>query len=264
MPSRRSRIQLSVCPEKFLNHMSRRESGARSARRPASGSQSPFTLRHTRLTVSLPTSPPITLRSARCALRALVPARYAPAIGASAARVRLRQRPALPLRRLSVRSVQPGAWHRDLGVPERAGQRAYPAPMPMVGNNQGPSLSSAGPARRPTERLQARCGSFPRSVRERGDLRRRDAKRGGQDRRVGLQATLPTQRRTSRRPRSHDQGGPDAGDPWRRAMADRRSLPVGVRGISDRHRRADHEPRGPIWDIASFRSVRAITRRPRV
>src|ERR1700680_4521527 len=47
------------------------------------------------------------------------------------------QRLALPLRRLAVGSVQPGAWHRDFGLPERAGQRAYPAPMPMAGNNRG-------------------------------------------------------------------------------------------------------------------------------
>ena len=43
--------------------------------------------------------------------------------------------------------------------------------------------------------------------------------------------------------RAHERGKSDAGDPWRRAMADCRSLPVGVRGISHRHRRADHEPR---------------------
>src|SRR5271169_4086865 len=41
-----------------------------------------------RLTVSLPTSPPNTLRSARRTRRVLVPARYAPAISASAARAR--------------------------------------------------------------------------------------------------------------------------------------------------------------------------------
>jgi hypothetical protein len=31
--------------------------------------------------------------------------------------------------------LQPGAWHRDLGLPERARQRANPASMAMAGNN---------------------------------------------------------------------------------------------------------------------------------
>ena len=59
-------------------------------------------------------------------------------VGSQRAALIFPQRSALPLRRLSVGSVQPGAWHRDLGLPERAGQRAYPAPMPMAGNNRGP------------------------------------------------------------------------------------------------------------------------------
>src|SRR6516165_8975132 len=33
------------------------------------------------------------------------------------------------------RTVQPGAWHRDLGFPERTCQRANPAAMPMARNN---------------------------------------------------------------------------------------------------------------------------------
>ena len=44
-------------------------------------------------------------------------------------------RTALPLLRLAVGTVQPGARHRDLGPPERARQRAYPASMPMARNN---------------------------------------------------------------------------------------------------------------------------------
>jgi len=51
-------------------------------------SQSVCTLRHTRLTVSLPTAPPNSAASARRTRRVLVPARYAPAISASAASVR--------------------------------------------------------------------------------------------------------------------------------------------------------------------------------
>src|ERR1700680_2798892 len=58
-------------------------------------------------------------------------------VGSQRAALIFPQRLALPLRRLAVGSVQPGAWHRDLGLPERAGQRAYPAPMPMAGNSRG-------------------------------------------------------------------------------------------------------------------------------
>src|SRR5271156_5500394 len=50
--------------------------GSLASEREFHASQSPFTLRHTRLTVSLPTSPPNTLRSARRTRRVLVPARY--------------------------------------------------------------------------------------------------------------------------------------------------------------------------------------------
>jgi hypothetical protein len=42
---------------------------------------------------------------------------------------------ALPFRRLAAGIVQPGGWHRDLGLPERARQRANPAAMPMARNN---------------------------------------------------------------------------------------------------------------------------------
>src|SRR5947208_9128470 len=51
-------------------------------------SQSLFTLRHVRLTVSLPTVPPNSAASARRTRRVLVPARYVLAINASAASVR--------------------------------------------------------------------------------------------------------------------------------------------------------------------------------
>jgi hypothetical protein len=51
-------------------------------------SQSLFTLRHVRLTVSLPTVPPNKAASARRTRRVLVPARYVRAISASAASVR--------------------------------------------------------------------------------------------------------------------------------------------------------------------------------
>src|SRR5258707_15550494 len=59
--------------------------GSSASEREFQASQSPFTLRQTRLTVSLPTSPPNTLRSARRTRRVLVPAKYTPAISASAA-----------------------------------------------------------------------------------------------------------------------------------------------------------------------------------
>ena len=44
------------------------------------------------------------------------------------------QRLALPLRRLAVGSVQPGARHGDLDRAERAGQRPRPAPVAVAGN----------------------------------------------------------------------------------------------------------------------------------
>src|SRR6516164_2252776 len=41
----------------------------------------------------------------------------------------------LPFRRFAAGTVQPGARHRNLGLPERACQRANPAAMPMARNN---------------------------------------------------------------------------------------------------------------------------------
>ena len=53
----------------------RRTIGSSANERPFQASQSVFTLRHTRLTVSLPTAPPNKAASARCTRRVLVPAR---------------------------------------------------------------------------------------------------------------------------------------------------------------------------------------------
>src|SRR6266542_778704 len=60
----------------------------RKSERAFQASQSAFTFRHTRLTVSLPTAPPNRAASARRTRRVLVPARYVLAISASAASVR--------------------------------------------------------------------------------------------------------------------------------------------------------------------------------
>ena len=71
VPSRMSRTILSSFSERAFH-----------------ASQSLFTLRHVRLTTSLPTAPANTECNARRTRRVLVPARYAPAISASAAFVR--------------------------------------------------------------------------------------------------------------------------------------------------------------------------------
>ena len=57
-------------------------------------------------------------------------------VGSQRAALIFPQRLALPFRRLAVGSVQPSAWHCDLGLPERSRQRAHPAPMPMARNNR--------------------------------------------------------------------------------------------------------------------------------
>ena len=64
--------------------------GSSLSERAFQASQSLLVLRHTRLTVSLPTAPPNTVASARRTRRVLVPERYAPAINASARFVRRR------------------------------------------------------------------------------------------------------------------------------------------------------------------------------
>src|SRR5271169_6723997 len=56
-------------------------------------------------------------------------------VGSPGAALIIPQHLALPFRRLAAGTVQPGAWHRDLGFPERARQRANPAAMPMARNN---------------------------------------------------------------------------------------------------------------------------------
>src|SRR5580658_8666662 len=66
----------------------KRTIGSSASERLFHASQSPCTLRHTRLTVSLLTAPLNSATSARRTRRVLVPERYAPAISASAARVR--------------------------------------------------------------------------------------------------------------------------------------------------------------------------------
>ena len=62
--------------------------GSSVSERAFQASQSPLVLRHTRLTVSLPTAPPNSAASARRTRRVLVPDRSAPAIRASARFVR--------------------------------------------------------------------------------------------------------------------------------------------------------------------------------
>ena len=66
----------------------RRTIGSPISERVCQASQSLFTLRQVRLTVSLPTVPPNKAASARRTRRVLVPARYVLAISASAASVR--------------------------------------------------------------------------------------------------------------------------------------------------------------------------------
>src|SRR5208282_4134003 len=56
-------------------------------------------------------------------------------VGSPGATLIIPQYLALPFRRLAAGNVQPGAWHRDLGLPECARQRANPASMPMARNN---------------------------------------------------------------------------------------------------------------------------------
>ena len=56
-------------------------------------------------------------------------------VGSPGAALIIPQHLALPFRCLAAGTVQPGAWHRDLGFPERARQRANPAAMPMARNN---------------------------------------------------------------------------------------------------------------------------------
>src|SRR5205814_210698 len=100
--------------------------GSSASERAFHASQSLFTLRQTRLTVSLPTAPPN-----RAPKRAAHPAgigagkvdacdqrvgnKRAPLIGP--------QRLALPLRRPAIGSVQPGARHLDLHLAEASQQR---------------------------------------------------------------------------------------------------------------------------------------------
>jgi hypothetical protein len=55
---------------------------------------------------------------------------------------------ALPFRRFAAGTVQSGAWHRDLSLPESARQRANPASMPMAVTTAVKSLPSE-PARQP-------------------------------------------------------------------------------------------------------------------
>jgi hypothetical protein len=43
-----------------------------------------------------------------------------------------------PLGRLPVRRLEPRPWHIDLGLAERAHQRARPAPVPVAGNASTP------------------------------------------------------------------------------------------------------------------------------
>jgi hypothetical protein len=86
-------------------------------------SQSPFTLRHTRLTVSLLIAPPNTAESARRTRRGIGPGK----IDARDQRIDTLGSPlvgplclALPLHCLAVRHVEPGARHRDFHPAEKA------------------------------------------------------------------------------------------------------------------------------------------------
>jgi hypothetical protein len=95
-------------------HRSRSLMGSERAFR---ASQSVFTLRQTRLTVSLPTAPPNREASARRTRRVLVAGKVGARdqrIGNKRAPLIGPQRLALPLRRLAISSVQPGARHLDL------------------------------------------------------------------------------------------------------------------------------------------------------
>ena len=92
-------------------------------------SQSVCTLRHTRLTVSLPTAPPNSAASARRTRRVLVPTdtpkrsahrRLGPVLIGP-------QRLALPFRGGAIRTLQARPRHRDLGLAERPDQRPRPA-----------------------------------------------------------------------------------------------------------------------------------------
>src|SRR5258708_10276902 len=100
-------------------------------------SQSFFTLRQVRLTVSLPTAPPNRAASARRTRRVLVPSQIGARdqrVGGQRAALISPQRLALPLRRLALRGVQSGARHRDLDRPEGPGQRPRPAPVAVARN----------------------------------------------------------------------------------------------------------------------------------
>src|ERR1700727_1231947 len=61
----------------------------------------------------------------------------------------------------------------------------------------------------------------------------------------GLQAArtaVASERRAPRRARRDTRERPDPGRAWRRALADRRPLPMDLRGIPRRRRQADIEP----------------------
>ena len=126
--------------------------GSSASERAFQASQSPFTLRQVRLTMSLPMAP----------LNSAVNALDAPRIDAGEIRARDQrlgrkraalvgaQRPGLPFRRAAVRLNEPRPRHGDRGLPERARQRSRPAAMPMAGpRSRAPCSSPASLARRP-------------------------------------------------------------------------------------------------------------------
>src|SRR5215469_7278060 len=107
--------------------------GSSASERAFQASQSFFTLRHTRLTVSLPTAPANRVLSARRTLARQVAAGDQRVGGQRAALIGT-QRLALPLGGLAVGCVEPRARHRNRNRPEAAGQRARPAAVPMARN----------------------------------------------------------------------------------------------------------------------------------
>jgi hypothetical protein len=97
-------------------------------------SQSRFTLLHVRLTVSLPTIPPNNAASARRTRLVLVPGARDQRVGGKRAPLIGPRRLALPFRRPALGRGQPGARHRNLDRPKRAGQRPRAAAMAVARN----------------------------------------------------------------------------------------------------------------------------------
>ena len=112
-------------------------------------SQSVCTLRHTRLTVSLPTAPPNSAASARRTRRVLVPEqirRSDQRIGCLGPALIGPQRLALPFRGGAIRTLQTRTRHRDVGLAERPGQRPRPAAIAISAHRRNRRLRLAAGA----------------------------------------------------------------------------------------------------------------------